>query len=48
MERRTARRWRKVVVAHFVCAFWACLMALSTAVGVDGLMKPRNWPVAGA
>jgi hypothetical protein len=48
MVRRTARRWRNVVSAHVVCAARAWSIARSIAAGVDGLMNPRNWPVAGA
>jgi len=48
MLRSTLRRSLKVVAAHFFCAAAACSMARSMPSGVEGLMKPRSCPVAGA
>lgn len=48
MDRKTLRRSRKLVSAHIFCAVSAASTARSMAAGVAVLMKPRNWPVAGA
>jgi hypothetical protein len=45
---RTLRRWMKLVCAHWTCAALAFRMARSMPSAVEGLMRPRDCPVAGA